>query len=71
MSCTLKNLNSIDMCEYYINNEQYKDMCWYYHTVCDGCGDDNFQTCLSNMNKQDTKNNTKEYERHEQRRKKE
>ena len=61
----------MDSCEYYINNKWWKGVCWYYHTVCDGCGDDNFKTCFSNINKQDTKNNTKEYERHEQRRKKE
>lgn len=61
----------MDNCEYYINNKWRKGVCWYYHTMRDGCGNDNFQTCLSNINKQDIKNNTKEYELHEQRRKKE
>lgn len=58
-------------CEYYIDTGPYKNMCWYYYTMCDGCGDDNFEICSSNINKQDIKNNMKEYELHEQRRKKE
>lgn len=58
-------------CEYYISNKWLKGVCWYYHTVCDGCGDNNYKNSLSNMNKQVIKNDTEESERHEQRRKKE
>ena len=54
-----------ESCEYYVSNKWLKGVCWYYHTVCDGCGDDNFQTCLSDMNKQDIENNTEEYKQHE------
>lgn len=57
-------------CEYHIIDKLGRGVCWYYRTVCDGCGDDDFKTYLYNMNKQDTKNNTKECKRHEQTRKK-